>query len=293
MNHAQLRAFHQVATEGSFTKAAAALRVTQPTISAQVKGLEDSYGIRLFDRRGRGIELTDLGETLLQITRRLFDLEEQAAELLTANRALEGGHLKIGIDSPMHVTPILTEFVKRFPGITIGLSTGNSDKVLHDLLDYRTDIAVVARLQVDDRLVSIVLREDHLVVFMRSDHPLAGRKGINLTEIAQERLILRESGSVTRQIFEEALDRAEIVPHTIMEMDSREAVREAVSAGLGIGIVSNAEIGEAAGLAILDIQNADVGMTEYLVCLRERRRLRIVRAFMDLSREIRDRATTG
>ena len=128
---------------------------------------------------------------------------------------------------------------------------------------------------------------------MRSDHPLAGRKGINLTEIAQERLILRESGSVTRQIFEEALDRAEIVPHTIMEMDSREAVREAVSAGLGIGIVSNAEIGEAAGLAILDIQNADVGMTEYLVCLRERRRLRIVRAFMDLSREIRDRATTG
>ena len=293
MNHAQLRAFHQVATEGSFTKAAAALRVTQPTISHQVKGLEDSYGIRLFDRRGRGIELTDLGETLLQITRRLFDLEEQAAELLTANRALEGGHLKIGIDSPMHVTPILTEFVKRFPGITIGLSTGNSDKVLHDLLDYRTDIAVVARLQVDDRLVSIVLREDHLVVFMRSDHPLAGRKGINLTEIAQERLILRESGSVTRQIFEEALDRAEIVPHTIMEMDSREAVREAVSAGLGIGIVSNAEIGEAAGLAILDIQNADVGMTEYLVCLRERRRLRIVRAFMDLSREIRDRATTG
>lgn len=293
MNHAQLRAFHQVATEGSFTKAAAALRVTQPTISAQVKGLEDSYGIRLFDRRGRGIELTDLGETLLQITRRLFDLEEQAAELLTANRALEGGHLKIGIDSPMHVTPILTEFVKRFPGITIGLSTGNSDKVLHDLLDYRTDIAVVARLQVDDRLVSIVLREDHLVVFMRSDHPLAGRKGINLTEIAQEHLILRESGSVTRQIFEEALDRAEIVPHTIMEMDSREAVREAVSAGLGIGIVSNAEIGEAAGLAILDIQNADVGMTEYLVCLRERRRLRIVRAFMDLSREIRDRATTG
>lgn len=290
MNHAQLRAFHQVATEGSFTKAAAALRVTQPTISAQVKALEDSYGIRLFDRRGRGVALTDLGENLLQITRRLFDLEEQAAELLSANRALEGGHLKIGIDSPMHVTPILTEFVKRYPGITIGLSTGNSDKVLHDLLDYRTDIAVVARLQIDDRLVSIVLREDRLVVFMRKDHPLATRQSIGLKEIGDERLILRESGSVTRQIFEEALDRAEIYPHTVMEMDSREAVREAVAAGLGIGVVSSAEIGDASGLAILDIADADVTMTEYLVCLKERRRLRIVRAFMELAREIRDRA---
>ncbi|MEQ9325798.1 MAG: LysR substrate-binding domain-containing protein [Rhodospirillales bacterium] len=289
MNHAQLRAFHQVATEGSFTKAAAALRVTQPTISAQVKALEDAYGIRLFDRRGRGVALTDLGENLLQITRRLFDLEEQAAELLSANRALEGGHLKIGIDSPMHVTPILTEFVKRYPGITIGLSTGNSDKVLHDLLDYRTDIAVVARLQVDDRLVSIVLREDRLVVFMRKDHPLAGRGYIGLGDIAGERLILRETGSVTRQIFEEALDRAQIEPQTVMEMDSREAVREAVTAGLGIGVVSNAEIGEATGLATLDIVDADVTMTEYLVCLRERRRLRIVRAFMDLAREIRDK----
>lgn len=289
MNHAQLRAFHQVATEGSFTKAAAALRVTQPTISAQVKALEDAYGIRLFDRRGRGVALTDLGENLLQITRRLFDLEEQAAELLSANRALEGGHLKIGIDSPMHVTPILTEFVKRYPGITIGLSTGNSDKVLHDLLDYRTDIAVVARLQVDDRLVSIVLREDKLVVFMRKDHTLAGRKAIGLKEIAGERLILRETGSVTRQIFEEALDRAEIEPHTVMEMDSREAVREAVTAGLGIGVVSAAEIGEAGALAILDIADADVTMTEFLVCLRERRRLRIVRAFMDLARELRDK----
>jgi DNA-binding transcriptional LysR family regulator len=190
----------------------------------------------------------------------------------------------------MHVTPILTEFVKRYPGITIGLSTGNSDKVLHDLLDYRTDIAVVARLQIDDRLVSIVLREDRLVVFMRKDHPLATRQSIGLKEIGDERLILRESGSVTRQIFEEALDRAEIYPHTVMEMDSREAVREAVAAGLGIGVVSSAEIGDTSGLAILDIADADVTMTEYLVCLKERRRLRIVRAFMELAREIRDRA---
>src|ERR687884_691949 len=98
MNHAGLRAFHAVATEGSFTRAAAALNVTQPTLSAQVKGLEERYGAALFVRRGRGIALTELGEALLEISRRLFALEEQAGELLARARELAVGHLRLGAD---------------------------------------------------------------------------------------------------------------------------------------------------------------------------------------------------
>src|SRR5690349_23020297 len=107
MNHTALRAFHAVATEGSFTRAAAALRLTQPTLSAQVKALEAEYGAALFVRRARGIAPTELGTALLEVTRRLFALEEQARELLGAARELTIGQLRLGADSPFHVMPFL------------------------------------------------------------------------------------------------------------------------------------------------------------------------------------------
>src|SRR6476661_2647656 len=98
MNHTALRAFHAVAVHGSFTRAAASLRVTQPTLSAQVKALEEEYGVALFVRRARRIALTDTGTSLLEVTRRLFALEEQAGELLSRARALTTGQLRIGAD---------------------------------------------------------------------------------------------------------------------------------------------------------------------------------------------------
>src|SRR3546814_20175459 len=94
-NHAQLRALHRVASEGSFTRAAEALRVTQPTLSGQVKAREEGYGVRLLDRRGRRVEPTELGRALLDVTRRLFSLEEEADQLLSAARGLPRGHLRV------------------------------------------------------------------------------------------------------------------------------------------------------------------------------------------------------
>src|SRR4030095_11995095 len=93
ITYAQLRAFHAVASEASFTRAAAALHVTQPTLSAQVKALEESYGVLLFARRGRRTEPTELGRQLLAVTRRYFGLETEAEQLLAAHRALSGGAL--------------------------------------------------------------------------------------------------------------------------------------------------------------------------------------------------------
>src|SRR5215471_21137749 len=99
MSYANLRAFHAVASHGSFTRAAEGLGVTQPTLSAQVKALEETYGIQLFDRRGRGIATTELGRSLLEITRRYFGLEAEAAQLLAETRGLRSGHLRVGADA--------------------------------------------------------------------------------------------------------------------------------------------------------------------------------------------------
>ena len=107
MNFAQLRAFHGVAVEGSFTRAAERLNVTQPTLSGQVKDLEQTFGVKLFERRGRGVALSELGQRLLGISRQIFGLEAEAQQLLSAARALTRGRLRVGADAPYHVLPVL------------------------------------------------------------------------------------------------------------------------------------------------------------------------------------------
>jgi len=286
MNYAQLRAFHQVAREGSFTRAARALRVTQPTLSAQVKALEESYGVRLFERRGRGSVLTELGHTLFALTARLFAIEDEAAALLADTRALVRGRLKIGADGPFHAVPIMAAFKRRHGGIRLSLTIGNSDEVLQGLLAYRTDVAVLAKVPDDPRLYVVPFRRDRIVVFVPRTHPWAGRSSIDLADLAGCELVLREPGSVTREVFRRALDAAGVAPGPVMEIESREAVHEAVAAGLGVGAIFASELGDDPRLTALPVRDAALDVGEYVVCLSDWRRLGVVRAFLDVAEEM-------
>lgn len=292
MNLAQLRAFYAVAREGSFTTAARALSVTQPTVSSQVKALEDSYGLRLFDRRGRRVVVTELGKTLFAITRRLYALEEEAEDVLAAARKLEHGHIKVGADGPHHIIPILAAFASRYPALEVSLAMGNADKVLHDLRHQQIDVAVLAKVDDDPQLHAILYRRSPLVLFVPRNHPWAKRTSIRLKEIADQRMILREAASVTRQIFQSALAEAGVRPQAVMQIESREAVREAVAAGLGIGVVSQAEFDYDKRLTKLRVRDVRMEITEHVVCLEERRRLRIVRAFLDVAGQVAPRNVT-
>lgn len=285
MNHAQLRAFHAVALEGSFTRAARAFHVSQPTLSAQVKALEDSYGVRLFDRRGRGIAITELGRRLLQVSTRLFALEEEAEELLADTRDLTRGRLSLGADSPFHAMRLIATLKHRHPGLSVNLKMGNADEVLHDLMDYRTDVAVIANAPEDSRLSRIPFRKDRVVAILPKQHPLATRKSLTLAEMASHPLILRESGSVTRDVFEAALTAADISLRDVVEIESREAVREAVAVGIGIGIVFESEVGRDTSLAPVPIRSSGLEVSEFVACLADRQRLATVRAAMQVARE--------
>ncbi len=286
MNWAQLRAFHAVAREGSFTTAARALQLTQPTVSSQVSALEDSYGVRLFDRRGRRVVLTALGGTLHAATQRLFALEDEVEDILSGARDLQSGHLKVGADGPHHIIPILAAFNRQHPGLDVSLAMGNADKVLQDLRNYRVDVAVLAKVEDDARLHTVPYRRSRLVLFVPRNHPWAKLSSIRLQEVAAQRMILREAASVTRQIFQSALTEAGIRPQAVMQIESREAVREAVAAGLGIGVVSEAEFDHDKRLVALRVRDAKLEISEHVVCLQERRRLRIVRAFLDVVRQV-------
>jgi aminoethylphosphonate catabolism LysR family transcriptional regulator len=282
MSLAGLRAFHLVAQAGGFTKAARAGGVSQPTLSAQVRSLEEAHGIRLFDRRGRSVPLTPLGQNLHSITARLFAAEEDANALLVGARNLARGHLRVAADSAAHVMPLLAKLKQRHPGLTFSLTVGNSSDVLRQVLDHAADVAVTAKQVSDPRVHSLRLRPDRLVLFVPRSHPWGSRKVVTLDALSGQDLVIRERGSITREVFEARLAEAGVKPGALIEVQTREAVREAVAAGFGIGIIFDREFGHDAASTKLAVRGVDLDVAEYVVCLEERRRIPLVRALLEL-----------
>lgn len=282
MLHTQLRSFHAVAREGSATAAARVLKISQPTITTQIKELETTYGVELFHRRGRGLELTQLGQELLLETQRFFGVEDNVIELLEAAGKLAHGHLRIGAVGPFHVMKMLSAFQRKFPGIHVSVELGNTREVLQRLRDYRTDVAVLSQIESDPSLLTVPYSRQRVVVFVSKNHPWSGRDGIRLKELDGQDMIMREHGSMTRQAFEQALDNAKVQPNIVLEIGSREAVWEAVAEDLGIGMVSEASVVPDNRLKVLPILDAEIFTYNHVACLQERQDIRLVKAFLDI-----------
>lgn len=285
VSHAQLKAFHAVAVHGSFTKAAERLFLTQPAISDQVRKLEERFGVLLFHRNKRSVRLTDLGERLLSITQRLFVIEDEAQELLHDSRALQTGSLILAVDAPVHVLPQIARFCERYPGISVKIETGNTDESLFRLFNYQADLALLGRDVSDERLISLPLRNDPMVAFVSHNHPWADRESICLADLHDTPLVLREIGSVTRQTLEEKMAQAGFSIRPAIQVEGREAAREAVVVGIGVGVVSAAEFGADSRVCALPITDCTRRLTETLVCLREQSSRRVVATFLEMVRE--------
>ncbi len=285
MYHSQLRAFHAVATQGGFSKAANHLGLTQPALSDQVKKLEERFGVLLFHRHKRVVRLTQLGEQLLEITKRKFELEKQAVDLLSAHQKLEKGHLNIAADTPLHVIPLIGQFKQDYEGITVALRIGNAEEILEGLLNFSFDIGIVADMPDDERFHAVTLCEDPLVAFVSKSHSWAEKEGITLKELSEgARLILREPGSRTRNHVEQEFNNAGLDLNVALEIQGREAAKEAVAANIGVGIVSKPEFGHDSRLASIPLIDCSARMTESLVCLREKLDLRSIKAFLESNR---------
>lgn len=285
MNHSQLRAFHAVASLTSFTKASATLHVSQPTISGHVRALEEGYGVVLFIRGGRGIELTEFGRALFDVTQRYFAMEGELQELLATAKGLLKGQLRVGADSPYHVLPLIAKFGRIFPGVRKVVSFGNSKAILRDLYAHKTDVAIIPQIQPDPRLKIFPFQRDQLVVFVDRGHAWAQRRSVKLEAIEGETIILREPGSSTRAILEKTLQQRDIRMRDTLELGSREAVREGVAAGLGIGVVAEAELGQDTRLHKLHVQNAKLESVECVVCHQQKNYSPSLNAFLKLATE--------
>ena len=289
MNLSQLRAFNVVAREGSLTKAAEHLSISQPAVTAHIRALEERYELSLFRRNSRGVTLTEVGEDLLKISAQIFALESEAAELLDATKELRRGTCRIAAGSPYFIVPIIAAFQERYPEVHIGLNIGNSQKVTADLLAEKVDIALQTGWEENPLVEAIPFYLHRVVVFCCHTHPWAqsDKKQIKLSELSVEKMIWREPQSITRQVFEKACRTKSLDIKPIMEIASRESLFEAVAAGLGIGIVSSHELPKDQRVHTLKVVDADLETTEYLLTLKRRRELRIVKAFHEIAERFR------
>lgn len=284
VRYVQLRAFHYVATRGGFSRAAEALFLTQPAISDQVRKLEDTYDILLFDRHKRQVKLTEKGKELLKITNKMFDYEQQALDYLNESRALAAGTLRIMVDSAYHVTPLLRSFQARYPKVKISLRVGNSDDVTAALTAYRADIGVLGALGDRHDFEVVPLGATPLIAFAAKSGAQAGKSTMSYAELATCPLVMREKASKTRQKLEQAARAAGVALTATIVAEGREAVREIVAAGNGVGFVSIAEFGQDARLFAIKLPAPAPMMPETLICMKARRERRLIKAFMTLAK---------
>ena len=285
---AELRAFHAAARTGSMTAGARQLGLTQPTISAHIATLENLYQVELFFRRGRRVELTEFGRNLMEATHRLIDAEVEALSLLLHARGAGQGHLRICAVGPYNVTPMICNYRLAHPGVRISMSVGDSQQILQAIVQYQGDVGVLVHPVTDLRILCIPFRKQPLVFFAAVGHPLTRRRQLALRDLAGASFVMRERGSTTRQVLEQVLAEEGVQVRTDLEIGSREAVREAVAQGLGIGVVADTAYQPDARTVKLPIRCDRLFTHAHVVCLKERKDARLIAQFFAVVNALRD-----
>lgn len=256
LNLHHLRVFVGVAEHGGFSRAATALRISQPAVSKTVQELEREVGLVLFDRAGRTPRLTDAGEALVARARELFGVERLAEEDLAALRGLERGILRVGASTTVatyFLPPMLARFHTRHPSVKLRVLSANTRAVARRLLEGRLDIALVEGPVTHARIAVVPWREDELVVIAPAAHRLVRKRRVSATDLAEEPFILREPGSGTREVAEAALAKHGVHPSAAMQLGSTEAIKQAVAAGLGLAVVSRASAADQLALGYIAV----------------------------------------
>ena len=286
MTPAQARAFQAVALEASFTAAARALRVSQPTVTNQVKQLEQHYKVELFHRSGRGVFLTQTGEELLSIVRRMFGSYREAVEYLQATQGMRRGYLRLGSYGPYDATRMLARFKRRFPAIQSSIAFGNSRTLGKQLLEYELDAGVVGRIEYHPEFHILPFSRPPLILIAPLDSAWRNRREVTPTQLEGHRFICREPGSAVRVAFDQFLTASAIRPGDVIEIGSREGMVNAVAEGLGVAVMFDEGPLPRERVVKLTISSCDIHTDVDVVCLAERRESPIIKNFLEIAQEM-------
>ncbi|HET7322594.1 MAG TPA: LysR substrate-binding domain-containing protein [Longimicrobiaceae bacterium] len=272
-----LRLFAAVVEHRGFSRAAKASHITQPAVSRAVRQLERKVGVSLLERSARRLRLTEPGEVLYEHARAIFALERAAEEELKARAGVERGRLSIGASTTVatYLLPeLLASFARAHPGVDLRVASANTGEIVRRLLGYELEVALVEGPVHDERVEVTPWRSDELVVIAPAKYPLANRGALSPEDLSGETLLVREGGSGTREVGEQALRAAGVQPARTLEIAGTEAIKQAVAAGLGVALVSRAAIADQVALgrlATLPVSGLQTQRTFDLLRLRARR----------------------
>lgn len=236
----QIEVFNAVAQSQNYTRAAEVLHLSQPAVSMQIKQLEDSVGLPLFEQVGKKIHLTEAGQHMYSYARNMADLLEEADELFEAIKGVERGALSISVATTAShfATRLLAEFSKQHEGITLSLDIANRETLRRQLDQNERDLVIMGQPPVGIEVEAEAFMENPLVLIAPQGHELVGQKRIPLKRFANELFVVRERGSGTLGAIQRFFHKHDVEFHAGIEMTSNEAIKQAVEAGLGLGIVS-------------------------------------------------------
>ena len=237
----QLEVFEAVANFKSYTRASESLHLSQPAVSMQIKQLEENIGLPLLEQLGKKIHLTTAGHEIYNYSQRIGNLLQEADTVIEELKGLQSGRLSISVATTAShfATRLLAAFSQRYDGVTISLDITNRASLREQLEANRPDLVIMGQPPEGVDVESEAFMENPLVMIAPPDHPLIEEKNISLERFEDEHFVVRETGSGTRSSIERFFLDHGVSFHTGIEMSSNEAIKQAVEAGLGLGIVSN------------------------------------------------------
>ncbi|MEZ5652099.1 MAG: LysR family transcriptional regulator [Burkholderiaceae bacterium] len=276
MSIRQLEVLACMGEEASITAAAARLHLTQPAVSMQLRQLEDTLELKLFEHVGRRLQITEAGERLARMADEILSRIDDFEQSSLAIRGVRSGRVRLGVvsTSKYFVPALLAMFVRAHPGVELRLTVHNREAIIEQLRTFKVDLGVMGRPPADNAFDGQVFAPNPLAIVASTHHPLTLRRRLSPEVLSDEPILIREPGSGTRAAMERFFAERGLSINPVMEADSNETIKQAVMAGMGIGFLSlhtvRAEL--AAGrIALLDIEGLPLRRQWYVVTMRSRR----------------------
>lgn len=266
----QLQIFISAATHVSFARAAEELHLTQPAVSMQIRQLQDTIGLELFERVGRGLALTEAGEKFTHHAMRILGELRDAEETLQALKGAHAGLITVGLVSTAKyfVPKLLARYSEQFPDVDIRFEIGNRESLFKLLQDNCIDLAIMGRVPNGMAAVPQLLAPHPHVMIGPAQHRLRDARRFDLHELRNEVFLLREPGSGTRAVAEEMFKHHLFQPAKVVTLGSNETIKQAVMAGMGVSLLSlhtlllELRTGE---IALLDVNGTPIARTWQIV----------------------------
>jgi DNA-binding transcriptional LysR family regulator len=288
VNFLHLRSFYAVASERSVSKAARRLNISQPTLSKQLKALEERYKVKLIEGTRPPLTLTGAGRALYEKAEQLFSVADEIGALLGEDDVDSGALLRLGTDSPPYAAEFLSAFKAEVPNAQFRVTIANAIQTNELLVRAQIDIAIVCDPPIHNDYSYAPLYRDRLVAILPASWPDDGAKVLPLERLGEEVIFVREATSRTLAAMNRLLADAEITPGQTMELHTREMIREAVAQGLGMSLMFEKECPPDSRIRVvpLDTGSSLIEVNGYLAVRTERRRMPLIRQSLAIAKRM-------